>query len=195
MSCEIGYSLYDKEAFAIRKELVYVENLETVFYCGRNELTDRWGYMFGTTNNAHKDIRPTFNKELDGYESEYFVLKYIDFKDFRRELQAMRDEFEEKSRRIQKMTYNTISQYRNRIRELRELQRKCTDEEEYAFNKWEERINELYDEIARLERELDDSECNEYPSYIKFLDTIIKEMEQMVNDEQCHFYVIPYYAY
>lgn len=114
---------------------------------------------------GHSCCPVILNKEYDGKivlegeaASSDDVAKFINIKDFRsraeREIQKQRDEsFDRGSDHLKE-----IKRYRKRIESYRQLQKACTKDEEFAFDKWQEIIEELEEKIENLENAIKE-EC------------------------------------
>jgi hypothetical protein len=192
MGQEIGFHLYKKADFAESGKLVDAESLETPIVCGRTEATCFWGALFRFS--TEKTVVPVFQKELDGFEDEQAKYELADFEDFKtRVVSAVRSEYdscyEEK-----RDAYKKIKDSRAEIDELRELQRKCTEDNSYAFDRWEKRIQDLKELIADQEdyvRTYDDEDYNY--THAKHVEELLCSMEKYLKEGE--YLVVPYYSF
>lgn len=169
MSYYIGYSIFDTTTNKIIPD-------SGDYRCGRNDLNLAWGNLFvyaGEDADGYNQIAPTFNKEMDGRIIDSVKYKYMKLSDFcasvEEEVADARRALADFSRRCDEYEIRA----RTRIAELRELQLKCTSEQSYAFDKWEQAINDLYSDLYENRESSDE--------YIKDEKDDIKSMTGLLN--------------
>lgn len=211
MGQEIGFNIYEKKPFDEEGKLVRVRNekgetIQTSFVCGRTASTGSWGYYFKDSyNNGTNEIdsvAPVFQKELsdktgifyedgDEWKTKFNLMDFKDFKD------AVMDSVEEdlKVGREEQFSFlMQINKNRKKINTLRELQRNCNSDQEFAFEKWGEEINELEDDIAESEEYYKNFEEEDYNTCrAKNVKNLIEEMEKYLKEDK--YYIVPYFSY
>lgn len=196
MSIEIGYNYWENGK---------IVSCDDAWMNGRNEFGDAWGRWF---RNERKDgvsitYAPVFNKEMDGVtiygeDSDYKEIgRYVELNDFLGDMFGVIDtaEDEDNDIRINLIRANELD--RKRIADLRAEQRKCTDEDAYAFRKWGEEIDELYESIAERQRALNDEAVlvEDYDSPRWRIDQMRKLLEGIQRDLKAGKTVVPFYSY
>ncbi len=199
MSIDIGYNYWENG------KIVWCDD---AWMNGRNDLGRAWGRYFNSgrdpkTNMCVEKI-PVFNKEMDGVvlygkDGDDFtsVGYFVDLKRFLGDMfMAVRDaEDEDNEIKLDLVRANELD--RQRIAGLRDEQRKCTDEDAYAFRKWGEEVDELYESIADRQRAIDDPNVRveEYDSPYWEVANMRTMLEQMQKDVEAGKIVIPFYSY
>lgn len=192
MGQEIGFNIYKKDELEKNKRLVEVEGVDLPFVCGRTDSTNSWGELFSFTK--EKTITPVFQKELDGFEDDYSTYKLVDFEDFKKCVldvvkKDLDDSFKDKC-----AIYKHINEMKEEIGELRELQRDCTEDQSYAFNRWEEAISTLKDSIRESEEYVKDFDTEDYTgSHAKYTKDLLMSMEKYLEKDE--YLVIPFYSF
>lgn len=195
MGLDIGYHLYEKKP--VDTENKYIEaGIETGWVCGRCSATYAWGEMFKFEK--EKETCPVFQEGLkDKKESleEYSVeFKYVKFKDFKDNIINTLNQIYEKGREEMRNLLKENSRDKERIKELRELQKSCTKHQEFAFNKWSEEINELQDAINNRSEYYDTYKEEDYDySHADYVKDLLEEMEKHIKEDK--YYVVPYFSY
>lgn len=201
MGQEIGFSLYEKKPVDEGGKFVYASkngiDIKTPWVCGRTESTGSWGNLFDF--GGDKAVVPVFQKELDGKARDYAegyreIFKYYDFDDFKEDvLEAIRRDLDD-ALELKNSVYRRIQENKDAISELRELQKNCTESQEYAFDRWGEEIEQKKEAIASSEEYLAefDDENYEYCHALAVKD-LLAEIEKYVQDGE--YYVIPYFSY
>lgn len=198
MGLDIGYSLYEKEPFDKEKKLVEVkkDDWEDRWACGRCEVNNSWGELFKF--NGQKTIVPVFQKgladkvqTLEDYSEEY---KRVDFNDFKQcVLEAIRKTYQD-ALDAKTNILKRIKRSEKQIEELRELQKTCTEDQEYAFNRWGEEIAELKESIAEDDEYYDTYNEEDYDyTHAKKLEKLIRKMEEELKEDK--YYIIPYFSF
>ena len=192
MGQEIGFHLYKKADFDKDKRLVEAEGAEAPLACDTTEATCFWGALFRL--NGDKTTVPVFQKELDGFDDGRNKYELVDFEDFRSRVdEAVRSAYDAccVERRD---TYREIEAMRDEIGELREWQRRCTEDNSYAFDRWERRIRELKESIASQEdyaRNYGD-EDRSY-AHARQVEGLLSSMEKRLREDE--YLVVPLYGY
>ena len=197
MGQDIGFSLYEKKPFDEEGKWVSVKDIETPNVCGRTNSTNSWGlyFEFNADGSTTPVFQKTLNKKLlDSDDSYKNKLKLMSFKDFKENImQAVENDLQEAQQ--DKFSYLTsIDGYEKDIKELRELQRNCTEDQSYAFDRWEQNIRdykECIDNIREGYRTFNEEDYN-YTHAIAVKE-LINEMEKYLEENK--YYVVPYYSY
>lgn len=193
MGLELGYDLYNKNDFGDRGALVKA-NIDTSYICGRCDVNSAFGDYFM----YRKDVAevPVFQKELGGKTVTLndctVSLRYVEWNDFIKTIEAAmhEDSMELAHRKTDNIKRRWFLE--KEIKELRELQKTCTEDNAYAFAKWEEQIQDIKDEIIELEDWYNDGYKEEY-SYIQSMRDLLDEMKEHIDENK--YYVIPYFSY
>ena len=206
MGLDIGFNIYEKKkdekgGITLEEEKIPEDKEYETWSCGRCAVNYSWGY--GSSYTSDLITRPTFDEELDGYkipqteeDKKYGYtpvnLKYIPFKEFKAAVsdainEAYNDGLSEKRAMFQKIAENV-----KEIKELREWQKGCTEKNKYAFDRWEDRIQELKSENAELNSNIDTYDEDDYDvSHAKHLDKILKYLEEC---QDKGYVCIPWYS-
>lgn len=195
MGLDIGFNLYKKEPLDERGEFVEadVQGIDN-WACGWSAPTEAWGSLFYF--DEHSSIVPVFQKGitvrgrqvLEEYSEEY---KLVDFEDFASPIEdAVANVAEEaKEERIRKA--KEIERLKRDNKSLRELQKGCTEDQQYAFDRWDEEIRSNKERLELLEESLADDDDYEL-SYARRVTELLKEMKGFVDRDE--YYVIPFYS-
>lgn len=207
MGLDIGFDIYKKEKDKSGKimlaEQEFPENRKAdAWCCGRCEVNYSWGYghSYGEFGNPDSPItKPTFDKELDGYrfkpereECSPVVLKYVPFEEFKGNVTDAIEETEKQALESKHNLFSQINEKTTTISELRNLQKECDEDNEFAFNKWTEEIRELKDEIAELKDMLNNYDTDDYDaSHAKRVKNMLKYLEECQKDG---YVCIPFFS-
>lgn len=117
------------------------------------------------------------------------------FEDYKKwVMDAIQEEYDNHSEML-KNTYKRISENNNKIKHYEELQLKCTKENEFAFDKWQEKIEALQDDNTEnwsiINDDDPDNEDYDY-SHAKGGERLIKNMEEW---QKKGYITIPYYSF
>ena len=213
MGLDIGFYVYKKEIDEKTKKIKLIQEKLTeaqkddTWLCGRCDVTNAWDYGFefnsslAGSKDKKIDIVPTFDKDLDSWispKSEYgyqYQLKYMPFEDYKKWVMgAVQEEYDNHSEML-KNTYKCINENNNKIKHYEELQLKCTKENEFAFDKWQEKIEALQDDNTEnwsiINDDDPDNEDYDY-SHAKGVERLIKNMEEW---QKKGYITIPYYSF
>lgn len=193
MGLDIGYYLYEKKP--LDDEGKYIKpDIDTLTVCGKCDVVYSWGNLFEFIN--EKEICPVFqeglkNKKesLEEYSIEY---KLVDFNEFKKIVTDAITETKKECAKDYQDILKQIKKAEDQIKELRELQRCCTKDQEFAFDKWTDEISELknyIDESLNYANTYYDTAYayNKASAVIKLL----AEMEKYLKEDK--YYIIPYY--
>lgn len=208
MGLDIGFDIYKKKKekdgkIVLEKAKIPEEHEYDAWACGRCDVNYAWGYGH-TCNYFEKgpDVNPVFDKELDGYQFEPVKegtieynpvkLKYIPYEEFKKNVMDAVEETEQNTFDTKKDLWNQIDEKTKTITELRELQKECTEDNEYAFEKWGEEIQQLKEDKAELKNMLDHYDEEDYDaSHAKRIRAMIKYMEECQKDG---YVCVPFYS-
>lgn len=195
MGLDIGYTLYKKEPLNKENKLVD-SDIDTEWLCGRNDLNYSFGEYFKDTE--HEATIPVFQKELDGKvldEDGYkHIYKYVSWDDFvdpiNREIKELEDNLQEaKTNNLKRQLW-----LKSEISELRGLQKDCTEDNSYAFDRWEDQIREYKEELADREDWYRSGYKDDYDySNIQYMKKLLAGMKKRIDENE--YYVIPYFSY
>lgn len=200
MGLDIGYTLYKKEPFDKENKLVDADLPEDSIYdrwsCGRCEVNDSWGELFKFEDT--KTVVPVFQKgladkvqKLEEYSDEY---KLVDFAEFKRIVFEAVQQVYEDAAKAKSDIWKRINKRKKEIEELRDLQKDCSEDQEYAFNRWTEEINDLKEANESDEEYWDTYDEEDYDyAHAKKLEKLIRQMEEDLKEDK--YYVIPYFSY
>ena len=199
MGLEIGFNIYKKEKkdgkIILTEQKLTDKEFGKSYSCGRCNVNYSWGEYFECSKDV--TVTPTFDEELDGYklsEDGYSaVLKYVPYKDFKDAIVKAINEERDSAYETKRQYYKRINEYKTEIQELRELQKSCTESQEYAFNRWEDQIGEKKDMVNELEEALRTFDEDDYDmSHANYAEDLLKFMEEKMDEG---FVTIPYYSY
>lgn len=183
MSTEIGYNVYNPETGKI------VSNEHDDWMCGRNDITECWNQYFNFAWENDKNYSPIFVKEYDNVAIGEIKRKYVSIDDF---ISAVSNDLDYQDQENVKVR-NSIScsnyEYKARIKELRELQRDCTKNQSYAFDKWNDEIDDIRQEMKENEDFLNENEDGDR------INTVRKMLADMKADHDKGLIVLPYYSF
>lgn len=198
MSLDIGFKLYEKKPFDEKGELVAVDfkpasEKETDWVCGRTDATNSWGSLFSFKEG--EGTVPVFQKPLDGKEDECGnKCKFADFADFKDTVSAAIKSDRDEVRELHRSYFKEIAARKDEIAELRELQKGCSAENEYAFDRWTDKIKELKSEIRSYEEEIKSLYDDDYTwLHAESVENLLNTMESLIEKDE--YYVVPYFSF
>lgn len=198
MGLEIGYYLYEKKPLDEENRFVEAEDLNSSWVCGRCDVTYSWGELFKFEPN--REIVPVFQKGLEGKKKsdahdDYSVeFNLVEYDDFRRRVDFAIQDAKDKALDAKQNLFKEIKALKNKKSELRELQKECTEDNAFAFDKWSAEISEIDDSIVEKQAYLDEYDDEDYDlSHAKHVENLLKEMKEIINEDK--YYVVPYYSY
>ena len=195
MGLEIGYHLYEKEPLI--KEGKFVEApIEPSFVCGRCDVNYSWGELFKFEST--KETCPVFQKDLkdrkDSLEEYSIEFNYVDFEDFKDIVTRAIKETKDKGNEEMMNLILANKKDKEKIKELRDLQKECTKDQEFAFNKWTEEIKELQEFIDNRTDYYNNFKEEDYDySHAFYVENLLEEMETYLKEDK--YFVVPYYSY
>ena len=210
MGLYIGFSIYKKKKgedgkITLTKQEFPKEHKDDVWCCGRCEVNYSWGYGYSCTcleEGGFLITKPTFDEELDGYVLEPgekgtaayspITLKYVPFEKFKNNVSNAIEEVEEEVLKSKRGLCRQIKDKTKTIAELRSLQKDCTKENAFAFNKWTKEINQLKEAISELNDMLDNYDTDDYDAtHAKQVKSMLEYLEKYQEDG---YVCIPYYS-
>lgn len=207
MGLEIGFNIYKKEkddkGKLFLKKADFPEGKEDdAWSCGRCEVNYSWGY--GYKEEEGKITQVTFDKELDNYampqtkeekECGYtpVILHYIPYAEYKQNIEEAISDVDKETLETKRSFFSQILENNKTIAELRELQKKCTADNEFAFDKWTEEIRGLKQDNSDLQLNIDHYEEEDYDaSHAKRLGKILQCLEECQKEG---YVCIPWYSY
>lgn len=167
MSYYVGYSIFDTTTNKFIPD-------SGDYRCGRNDFNIAWGRLFRYVDgDGYDQIAPTFNKEMGGRIINSTKYEYMKVSDFCASVEEEVSDARYALSDFVKRQAEYETRTRGRIAELREMQLKCSSDQSYAFDRWEQSINDLYDEM-RENRESSDE-------YIRDEQDDIESMTNLLN--------------
>lgn len=176
MGLEIGFNIYkkgkDDKGKLILKKVDFPEGREDDSWsCGRCDVNESWRYGYG--EKSGKIIRVTFDQDLDNYEFPLskkeekegyspISLGYMPYKEFKKNVMDAVNEAFKEGEETKKYLSSMIFENIKTIKELRDLQMKCTSSNEFAFYKWSEEIEKLKEENRDFQSDIDNYEKENY---------------------------------
>lgn len=198
MGLDLGYNLYEKKPFDTENKLVEVktDDYDERWMCGRCAVNYSWGDLFEF--NHEKTIVPVFQKSLDGkaqkleeYEEDY---KFYSFDEFKRHILEAVQRVYSDALAAKSDARKRIKEREEQIKELRELQKDCSAEQEYAFNRWADEIDELKAANIEDKKYIESYEEDDYDYWhAKRIEELVRLMEEDLKEDK--YYVIPYYSF
>ena len=193
MGLDIGFTLYEKKPFDEEGKLVRAPiDIDDNWLCGWGKPNESWGSLFGF--GEQYDV-PVFQKELADkeFKLEEFSEKYrlVDFDEFAAYVhEACTDEYHEADAEKDRLHSNR-AECQKTIKELRELQKGCTEENEYAFNRWNDEISANKERIERIDALLSENDFGD-ERQAKSVNKLLESMEKYLKENK--YYVIPYFS-
>lgn len=193
MGLDIGFTLYEKKPFDEEGKLVRADiDIDDNWLCGWGKPNESWGSLFEF---GEQYIVPVFQKELadkefklEEFSEKYRLVDFDEFADYVRE--ACADEYREASERRNEV-YKEIAEANESIEELRELQKGCTEDNAFAFERWGHEISELKDRIKFLDERLKENDFGD-ENQAKSVNALLESMEKYLKEDK--YYVIPYFS-
>lgn len=206
MSIEIGFNVYSRKGVAIQLDGRRYESIdfsqaakhekEEDFLNGNNEFGGAWANFFKLPSRfaegEEASVSPTFYKERDGcrdltysdqapdYKLEY---KYRPFNQF---VTALEEAIADYRKTYIDRALEQIAADKNQIAHLERLQQGATVTA-IAFDKWQEQIEDLRNEITGYEADLEESQAA-----VKAWQSFVAKRKRVY---RCHrYYVVPYYS-
>lgn len=176
MGLEIGFNIYKKEkddkGKLTLKKVDFPEGREDDSWsCGRCDVNNSWAY--GYSEKPEKITRVTFDQDLDNYEFplskkeeeegySHISLGYMPYKEFKKNVMDAINEAFKEGEGTKKYLSSMIFENIKTIKELRDLQMKCTSSNEFAFYKWSEEIEKLKEENRDFQSDIDNYDNENY---------------------------------
>ena len=206
MGLEIGFDIYKKEKDDkgkpfLKKVEFPKEKEDDSWSCGRCEVNYSWGY--GYKANIKEINQVTFDKELDNYampqtkEAEEYgftpvVLHYVPYDEYKKHVEDSIDETIKEGFDAKRFLLSQIYDNNKEIAELRELQKKCSSDNEFAFDKWTEEIKDLKRENINFQNEIDHYDEEDYDvSHANRLRRLLQYLEECQKEG---YTCIPWYS-
>lgn len=198
MGLDIGFNIYKKDVFDKEGKLEQVPFPDSSdnWVCGRCNVCNSWGTYF--KENVHTSRIPVFQKELDGKKEQHdnYIVEYV-YMDFMQFANTVKDAVTDAMNSAidgEKRLAKRIENNEARIKELRELQKSCTAEQSYAFDRWDKEISTLQDDNVSLKEFLstyleDDYDYNHAQAVMELLNSMTGYLSKN------EYYVIPYFSY
>lgn len=183
MSTEIGYNVYDTKTGKV------VSNEHDDWMYGRNDITDCWSQYFNFSWDENEGYSPIFTKEYDNAVIGGVKRKYVSIDDFVSAVSNDLDYQAQENAKLRQSIYKSNYEYKNRIKELRELQKDCTERQAYAFDRWNDEIDDIRQTIRENEDYLDNNEDGNR------IDNVRKMLADMKADYDKGLVVLPYYSF
>lgn len=195
MGLDIGFTLYEKKPFDEEGKLVRADiDIDDNWLCGWGKANERWGNLF-YGDPEHLLFVPVFQKELKDkvYTFEEFSERYnyVPFEDFRRDIELTLNEIDKEAADTVKDYLKRIKANEAQIKELRDEQRKCTEEQSYAFEKWGREIDDLKERNESMQRYVDEPFEDDDVRQAKRVRELLDAMEKYLKEDK--YYVIPYF--
>ena len=193
MGLDLGFTIYKKERdnegkLLLRKVEFPKDREDDAWSCGRCDVNYSWD--FGGEQRNGKIIRPTFDEELNNYTMPQTeeakkcgfwpeTLRYVPFEEFKEHVEAAINETIEEGLDTVRSLRSQIAENEEEIKELRQLQKECKPDNEFAFNKWAEEISELKRQNSNLAFDIDSFEEEDYDnSKARSLRTVLQYLEE-----------------
>lgn len=194
MGLDIGFTLYEKKPWDEEGRLVRADvggdGYEN-WRCGWGRPNESWGHMFEF---GEQYVVPVFQKGLTDRKPEqgdgdpaYKLVDFDEFADYVHE--ACTDEYHEASEYRQHLRSEREA-CKEAIDELRELQRGCTSDNEYAFDRWNDEISDNKERIKSIDGMLAEDDFGE-ERQAKSVNALLEAMEEHVKQDK--YYVVPYF--
>lgn len=202
MGREIGFNLYIKD-LSRPGQLTSAEVEENTgdWVCGRTEVTSAWGEYFSYSQDSEGRIHwvvPVFQKELEEYirvnPSGTTCYKYVDFARFKENIDIVIEELTQSTVVYKHSLYEGIQELYKDIERLRKLQQNCNEKQSYAFDRWNEEIAGMKEEIMQRKNELASFDDEDYDSQkAKQVEQLLERLEKYLAEDK--YFVIPYYSF
>lgn len=193
MGLDIGFTLYEKKPFDEEGKFIAVD-VDDNWRCGWGRANEAFGegyFEFGD-----ECVVPVFQKgladkkfTLEEFSEKY---RYVPFEDFRRGIEAVLDEIDEEAANTVREYIRRIHENERRIEELRNEQRKCTEEQSYAFERWGFEIDDLRDSNESMQDYVDRPHEDDEVRQAKGVRELLDMMEEYLKEDR--YYVVPYFS-
>ena len=195
MGLDIGFTLYEKKPFDEEGKLVRADiDIDDNWLCGWGKANESFGHDYFEFGEQY--VVPVFQKELKDkvYTLEEFSEKYeyVPFEDFRHDTELTLNEIDEEAADTVKDYLKRIKANEAQIKELRDEQRKCTEEQSYAFEKWGREIDDLKERNESMQRYVDEPFEGDDVRQAKRVRELLDAMERYLKEDK--YYVIPYFS-
>ena len=204
MGLEAGFDIYKKKKGGDGKVVLEKQEFpkgsddRVTYSCGRYPVNYAWGT--GASESSEGSVQATFDKELDGYvlvnneAADYkSVLKYIPLEDFEARVTEEIENARKEANEAKTSLWTSIQDLRDEISELRALQKSCKAENEFAFDKWEDRVREDKESISDLQERLKNYDEEDFDaSAAARASDMLKYMKELMKDG---YTAIPYCSY
>lgn len=206
MSLEIGYSIYKNDNGKLIK--LKQDEINAVFganfwgrtwACGRNDINYAWGRGYDFRSSDQCAFSPVFDKAFDGYifdKDEWGwceKLEYADFDEFVKKVTADFADKQEEAHQAKFNLYRQIRQLQNKIKDLRELQKSCTPNQEFAFDKWTEEICDIENDIDEKTEYIDGDDFKDCYD-LNHIDAVNEMINDMRDIQKKGYIVVPFYS-
>lgn len=199
MGLDIGYTLYKNDDGKLSRYELPENKMWDTWSCGRCECNYAWSYGsdlhalygWGDKDENNTYYTPTFTKEFDDYvlndldENSSLVhkLKYIPFSEFKEEIENAINEVVKGREELVQQANTNIKSIDDKIREYRDLQIKCTENQKFAFKQWQEKVEELQDDKERELAYINEDPMEDY-DYQKAmqLSRMLKDMQTFLDE-------------
>lgn len=195
MSLDIGFMLYEKKPFDNEGKFVdaAIDDSNTG-RSGWGTPNESWGALFRFGNPF---IVPVFQKELaeikrnDDNNTFYEQYKLVAFDEFAEHVHDACADVYREAEEHKKYLYNQKVECQQVIKELRALQKDCTRDNAYAFDRWGEEIAANKERIREIEAEFCDDDFDE-EQQAKSVSALLDLMEKYLKEDK--YYIVPYYS-
>ena len=131
-------------------------------------------------------------KKEEEYGFATVVLHYIPYDEYKKHIENYIDETIKEGFDAKRALLSQIYDNNKEIAELRELQRKCSSDNEFAFDKWTEEIKDLKRENISLQNEIDHYDEEDYDvSHANRLRGLLQYLEECQKEG---YTCIPWYS-
>ena len=217
MGLDIGFTLYEKKPLDEEGKLVAVKlsNIKVglwrrvLFFlkhgkrykadeyenwrCGWGKPNESWGSLFEFNDLEY--VTPVFQEGivkhpqiLEEFKETYKLVDFDLFADYVHE--ACTDAYVEADEERAKLLDNQ-RECQETIKELRNLQRGCTEDNQYAFDRWEEKISTCRNRIENSKKLLQENDFAD-ENQAKSVNALLDSMEKYLKEDR--YYVIPYFS-
>lgn len=175
MTIEAGVHVYKRRAdntFECVKDiaLAHVEAPDDDYY--DDNIYDIWGNTIGDSETHEVVFNTDLNNEkIDGETP----IPFKSIEDFKKSLQ---ENIDSANHRSNDRVWREADRCRKKIADYRRLQKSCNSDEEFAFDKWQEIVEDLQNRIFDLEEFFEkggDSHTNKLNPMVKAAEKYLKE--------------------
>jgi DNA-binding transcriptional MerR regulator len=195
MGLDIGFTLYEKKPLEKEGKFVCATINESTdnWMCGWGGPNESWGKLFEFNDTEY--VTPVFQEEitkhpqvLEEFKESYKLVDFDLFADYVHE--ACTDEYHEANEQRNEI-YRRMAEANATIKELRELQKGCTEENAFAFDRWAFEISELKDKIKDLDERLKEDDFG-YEYQAKAVNAMLEKMKKYLDEDK--YYIVPYFS-